>query len=301
MTGAGLAAGLAGTGAIGTAAADTPPDPQNLRIESSNPYRPADRTDTSIAVNWDEPSGTDVDHYEIDVYDYTCGAYGCYSGEHLKTVVADHPTWHRVQDLRPGNTYYFYVTAVDADGDESGPRGIKAGTYSEYELVGDESNWDAGDNELGGWTNVYGFANGDGTVTDEGLALDYDDYNHGVFRTYFEDPDQSSGAWQIPNYENKSIKFVTYGQKGDEAEDVKLTFGQDANDEQESGNLGYYTVWTSVDQTQSILSVPLRYANQGGVHWDVSTPETFILEFGQESDRDSTLTIEDMWVSDYQY
>lgn len=281
MTGAGL---VAATGIAGSASAQSSlPKPENLEV--------SDRGDTTVYLDWDEPSSADPDHYEIDVYDWDCGYKGCYSTDYLKTVVVQYGTSERVTDLRPSSTRAFRVYSVDANGNRGNYTYTVASTEARWQPVHTRNNWDQSTNELGGSWDDNHFSNG-GQVTSDGLYLEYDG-SDGIFETYFADPD-GSGAWTISDNSGKSIKLLVYGDDGSEEEDAKLTWDSG----QESDSLEYYAYGTPVETSQTVIEIPLVLATRWGTVWDVETPEEFKLEFGQLNDRASGLLIDSIWVSD---
>lgn len=296
MTGTGLA--LA-TGAAGAAqASDGPGAVQNIRIEGHNPYRP-DLTDTSVEIQWDEPDSGDVDHYEIDIRPLVCGTYGCSLGDPVETIYSD-DTFETVRNLRPGSTTYLMVYAVSPNGHRGDENALSVDTKDPYQMVHVNDGWDKDYNELGGRWSSNSFKSDENTS--DGWYVNYEN-GDGIWDTYFEDPDSSSGAWAIPDYESRSIKFRVRGDGGGEDEDPpRLTWNaSDEDDEPESGPLTDYTEGTPINQTPSVQTIQLEDSNRHTSYsaWSVEKPETFKLEFNAEYTGESGLTIDRMWVSDY--
>lgn len=282
MTGAGLATATGAAGLVQGASSLEPP--QN--------FQATDRRDTEVRLEWDEPESDDILKTEIQVYEWTCGYKGCYSGDHVKTVTEyGEFTW--IGNLEPSETYVFRGYTVDGDSNRSDSYSYEQySTDSTWQDVHTSSSWSQNSNELGGWWSASSFENGDGTVTNDGLYLDYDS-NGGTFETYFSDPD-GSGSWTISGHEDKSIKLLVRGDEGDEEDDARLVWGT------EDGSFDYYAVGQHVSDPYTVLTLPLEYAASYYGSWDVPTPGAFKLNFGRENARDSGLTIERMWVSEYE-
>lgn len=283
MSGAALATTVGVTGSV--QAADGPAAPENLEA--------IDRTDAAVELDWDEPDG--ADHYEIEVYDYECGAYGCYATDHVASAVADAPTYW-VEDLFPSNTFVFYVYSVDADGNRSDVRAsTKHTTDSRFEVVHDADGWADDTNALGGdWTAEH-FVNGDGEVTDDGLHLDYD-ADGGIFWTDVDDP-EGDEYWEVPDADEKAIAFLVHGANGDESVDAALTW--DAEDTRTNAWTEYMPYHT-LDEGWNVVRVPLHKSGYYQ-NWFVDVPGQLKLEFHKERERDSALTIDSVWVSEYRF
>lgn len=285
MTGAGLAATVGVTGSA--QAADGPAAPSNVSA--------TDRTDGGVELDWDQPS--DADHYEIEVYEYTCGYKGCYTTDHVRTDTASYPKYW-VEDLFPGQSHMFYVYSVDADGNRSdSPSSTLQATDSRFESIHSAGDWDQSTNALGGdWTATNFLNTDDGEVTDDGLYLDYDKGN-GIFWTDIDDPN-SQEHWEVPGADDKSIAMLVQGDKGGEPLDASLTW--DSENTRTNVWSQYMPYHVLDDDTWTILRVPLHKAGYYR-NWFVDVPGQFKFEFHKERDRSSGLTIHSMWISEYRY
>lgn len=283
MSGAALATTVGVTGPV--QAAGGPAAPENVEA--------IDRTDGGVELDWDGPS--DADHYEIEVSGYSCGHKGCYTTGHVTSDSASSaPYW--VEDLPPSNSYKFYVYSVDADGNRSDAAGTTVhATDSRWESVHASGDWDQSTNALGGDWKAEHFVNGDGEVTDDGLYLDYD-ADGGIFWTDVDDPD-SDEYWTVPDADEKAIAFLVRGANGGESVDAALTW--DAEDTRTN-------VWTEympyhiLDEGWNVVRIPLHKSGYYQ-HWFVDVPGQLKLEFHKERDRDSALTIDSVWISEYRY
>lgn len=288
MTGTGLAVAT-GVGVTGSAQASHQPDaPNDVYYE--------DRQDSRIKLNWDFPDDDDREDVIVDVYEYECDYGGCSEDSFVKSVETDAylaPIW--IENLRPGQYYGFHVYAVDEDGYESEEETTMVPTEGMWEPVHTADGWTDSTNELGGDWSASGFRNGSGTVTDDGLELQYDE-DGGVWDTFISKPD-GDGAWYIDDYENRSIKMLIHTDEGvDDTENADLTW----NEGTETGSWDYYAIGQDSYSPYTVVTTPLEYAASYYGKWSVENPERYALEFHKgEQNQTDTFTIESVWVSDY--
>ena len=90
---------------------EEPTGEEETAVDPDVPGEPDAASSVRITLAWDANAEPSVAGYRLH--------YGTRSGEYTATIEAGASTEVTIEDLTPGQTYYFAVTAYDSEGDES--------------------------------------------------------------------------------------------------------------------------------------------------------------------------------------